>query len=122
MKKLFKVLVVVLAAMMLVACSGGNSGNGGNEGEVAEVMIWHTLTDHDEEMLQQIVDAFNAENEGKYHVTQETQPLDGFNAKVYEAVTNGVGPNLVWLFPSTAQDYIDEGLALDYSKYFADAD
>ncbi|MBR5342058.1 MAG: extracellular solute-binding protein [Erysipelotrichaceae bacterium] len=122
MKKLFKVLVVVLAAMMLVACSGGNSGNGGDEGEVAEVMIWHTLTDHDEEMLQQIVDAFNAENEGKYHVTQETQPLDGFNAKVYEAVTNGVGPNLVWLFPSTAQDYIDEGLALDYSKYFADAD
>ena len=122
MKKLFKVLVVALAAMMLVACSGGNSGNGGSEGEVAEVMIWHTLTDHDEEMLQQIVDAFNAENEGKYHVTQETQPLDGFNAKVYEAVTNGVGPNLVWLFPSTAQDYIDEGLALDYSKYFSDAD
>ena len=123
MKKLFKVISVALIALMLVACSGGKGNEGGNESAgPAEVMIWHTLTDHDEEMLQEIVDAFNAENEGVYHVTQETQPLDGFNAKVYEAVTNGVGPNLVWLFPSTAQDYIDEGLALDYSKYFADAD
>ncbi|MCR4856357.1 MAG: extracellular solute-binding protein [Erysipelotrichaceae bacterium] len=124
MKKLLKVISLALVAMMLVACSGGKGGNeGGNESAgPAEVMIWHTLTDHDEEMLQQIVDAFNAEHEGEYHVTQETQPLDGFNAKVYEAVTNGVGPNLVWLFPSTAQDYIDAGLALDYSKYFTDAD
>ena len=104
MKKLFKVLVVVLAAMMLVACSGGNSGNGGDEGEVAEVMIWHTLTDHDEEMLQQIVDAFNAENEGKYHVTQETQPLDGFNAKVYEAVTNGVRRQQIHPHPPQRQE------------------
>ena len=123
MKKLFKVISVALIAMMLVACSGGKGGNeGGEEAAASEIVFWHTLTDHDEEMVQEIVDAFNAEYEGKYHVTQETQPLDGFAAKVYEAVTNGVGPNLVWQFPNTAQDYIDAGLSLDYSKYFSDAD
>ncbi len=123
MKKLFKLISVALVAMMLVACSGGKGGNeGGEEAAASEIVFWHTLTDHDEEMVQEIVDAFNAEYEGKYHVTQETQPLDGFAAKVYEAVTNGVGPNLVWQFPNTAQDYIDAGLSLDYSKYFSDAD
>lgn len=124
MKKLIKAIVVAMAALMLVACSGGGSqGGGGSEtAEASEIVFWHTLTDHDEEMVQEIVDAFNAEYEGKYHVTQETQPLDGFEGKVYEAVTNGVGPNLVWLYPNTAQDYIDAGLSLDYSKYFTDAD
>ena len=125
MKKLFKVISLALIAMMLVACSGGgNGGNGGGEEEAkaSEIVFWHTLTDHDEEMVQEIVDAFNKEYEGTYHVTQETQPLDGFAAKVYEAVTNGVGPNIVWQFPNTAQDYIDAGLSLDYSKYFTDED
>ena len=126
MKKLFRILVTLLVAISLVACSngGGNSANngGGTEAQASEIIFWHTLTDHDEEMVQEIVDAFNAEYEGKYHVTQETQPLDGFAGKVYEAVTNGVGPNLVWQFPNTAKDYVDAGLSLDYGKYFTDAD
>jgi len=125
MKKLFKVLSLVLVAMMLVACSAGGNGGGEEKKEEAaaqEIVFWHTLTDHDFEMVQEIVDAFNAEYEGKYHVTHETQPLDGFSSKVYEAVTNGVGPNLVWLYPNTANDYVDAGLALDYSQYWTDAD
>ena len=121
MKKLFRILVTLLVAISLVACTNGG-GNSGKEEAASEIIFWHTLTDHDEEMVQEIVDAFNAEFEGKYHVTQETQPLDGFAGKVYEAVTNGVGPNIVWQFPNTAQDYVEAGLSLDYSKYFSDAD
>ena len=122
MKKLFRILVTLLVAISLVACSNGGGNGGKQEAAASEIIFWHTLTDHDEEMVQEIVDAFNAEFEGKYHVTQETQPLDGFAGKVYEAVTNGVGPNIVWQFPNTAQDYVEAGLSLDYSKYFTDAD
>ena len=122
MKKLFKALIVVLVAFMLVACSGNGGGKKEEEAAAQEIVFWHTLTDHDYEMVQEIVDAFNAEYEGKYHVTHETQPLDGFKNKVYEAVTNGVGPSLVWMYPNTANDYVDAGLSLDYSKYFTDAD
>lgn len=122
MKKLFRILVTLLVAISLVACSNGGGNGGKQEAAASEIVFWHTLTDHDEEMVQEIVDAFNAEFEGKYHVTQETQPLDGFAGKVYEAVTNGVGPNIVWQFPNTAQDYVEAGLSLDYSKYFTDAD
>ena len=115
-----KFLIMLLTALMVLSFTGCNKPQ--EDEKASEIVFWHTLTDHDEQMVREIVDAFNAEYEGKYHVTQETQPLDGFSGKVYEAVTNGVGPNLVWLYPNTAQDYIDAGLSLDYSKYFSDAD
>ena len=115
-----KFLTMLLAALMVLSFTGCNKPQ--EEEKASEIVFWHTLTDHDEQMVADIVAAFNAEYEGKYHVTQETQPLDGFSGKVYEAVTNGVGPNLVWLYPNTAQDYIDAGLSLDYSKYFSAAD
>ncbi|MBQ1379958.1 MAG: hypothetical protein IIY76_08130, partial [Erysipelotrichaceae bacterium] len=110
--------------MMLVACQGGGNNGGGSEpaAEAQEIVFWHTLTDHDEAMVTEIVDAFNAANEGKYHVTHETQPLDGFEAKVLEAVTNGVGPSLVWLYPGTATEYVGEDLAIDFGKYLTDDD
>ena len=124
MKKLFKILVTALVAMMLVACQGGGNNGGGGEqtAEAQEIVFWHTLTDHDEAMVTEIVDAFNAEYEGKYHVTHETQPLDGFEAKVLEAVTNGVGPSLVWLYPGTATEYVGEDLAIDFGQYLDDAE
>lgn len=124
MKKIFKLIVVALCAMMLVACSNGGNNGGGDEptAEAQEIVFWHTLTDHDEEMVTEIVDAFNAANEGVYHVTHETQPLDGFEAKVLESVTNGVGPSLVWLYPGTATEYVDEGLSINFGDYVTDAD
>jgi len=115
-----KFLTMLLAALMVLSFTGCTKP--AEDAKAQEIVFWHTLTDHDEQMVADIVAAFNAEYDGKYHVTQETQPLDGFSGKVYEAVTNGVGPNLVWLYPNTAQDYIDAGLALDYGKYFTAAD
>ncbi len=120
MKKLLKVISLALVAMMLVACSGGKGGNeGGESGSPTQVVFWHTLTDHDEEMVQEIVEKFNA-SQDKWEVVQLTQPLEGFEAKVYEAVTNGTGPSLVWLYPGTATEYVDAGFALDYGKYLTD--
>ena len=72
-------------------------------------------------MVQEIVEKFNASQE-EYEVVQLTQPLDGFEAKVYEAVTNGTGPSLVWLYPGTATEYVDEGFSLDFGQYLTDAD
>lgn len=121
MKKLMKVLSLLLAVFMLAACAGG--GNGGKEesSEPVEVVFWHTLTDHDEEMVAEIVDKFNA-SQDQWKVVQQTQPLDGFEAKVYEAVTNGTGPSLVWLYPGTATEYVDEGFSLDFGQYLTDAE
>ncbi len=122
MKKLFRILVTLLVAISLVACSNGGGSNGGETaGEKTKVVFWHTLTDHQFDMTDEIVKAFNA-SQDKYEVEHIAQPRDGFEAKVYETVTNGTGPNIVWLYPGTASDYVEEGLALDYGKYFTDAD
>ena len=121
MKKLFKALIVVLAAFMLVACAGNGGGGSDKPAEKTQITFWHTLTEHDEEMVQEIVDKFNA-SQDQYEVVQLTQPLDGFEAKVYEAVTNGTGPSLVWLYPGTATEYVDEGFSLDFGQYLTDAE
>lgn len=121
MKKLFKALIVVLVAFMLAACAGNGGSGNDKPAEKTQVTFWHTLTDHDEEMVQEIVEKFNA-SQDQYEVVQLTQPLEGFEAKVYEAVTNGTGPSLVWLYPGTATEYVDEGFSLDFGQYLSDAD
>ena len=120
MKKLLKVISLLLVAFMLFACAGNGGGKEEETAQAQEIVFWHTLTDHDEAMVTEIVDAFNAENEGKYHVTHETQPLDGFEAKVLESVSNGVGPSLVWLYPGTATEYVENDLAIDFGEYISD--
>jgi ABC-type glycerol-3-phosphate transport system substrate-binding protein len=75
MKKLFKALIVVLVAFMLVACAGNGGGGNDKPAEKTQVTFWHTLTDHDEEMVQEIVEKFNA-SQDQYEVVQLTQPLD----------------------------------------------
>ena len=117
MKKILSALLAVLLLFSFAGCSNG----GDKPTEKAKVTFWHTLTDHDEEMVEEIVKAFNA-SQDKWEVVQQTQTLEGFEAKVYSSVTEGTGPSLVWLYPNTAQDYVNAGLALDFGKYFKDAD
>ena len=70
MKKLFKILLVAVMAISLVACSNGGGSNGGETaGEKTKVVFWHTLTDHQFDMTDEIVKAFNA-SQDKYEVEQ----------------------------------------------------
>lgn len=119
MKRIFNILITILIVMLFVACKSGDKEK---NIEVKKIVFWHTLTDHNEDLISEIVDSFNKQNEGKYHVVQETQPFNGFEAKVLESVTNGVGPSLVWLYPNTANEYVDEDLAIDFGQYLDDAD
>ena len=123
MKKLVSILLVLLMVLGLTACSG-NGGNGGNtsDGPVT-VTIWnHTFTEGQLETFNEIIDAFNAENEGKITVVMENQERNGFDEKVYNAVASGTGPDIIMNFATTAATYVDpsseEGtLVVDMSKY-----
>ncbi|MBE6125972.1 MAG: extracellular solute-binding protein [Erysipelotrichaceae bacterium] len=92
------------------------------EEKAQEIILWHTWTSESERLIADIVEAFNAENKGKYHVTQETQPFDGFDSKTYEAVISGNGPSLVISYPNTVGSYVEKGVLLDFGKYFMDSD
>ncbi|MGL5977516.1 MAG: ABC transporter substrate-binding protein [Erysipelotrichaceae bacterium] len=114
MKKLMRGVLATTALVSLVGCTTGNAND--KTGEPIDLTIWHTFTEHHEATLQEIVADFNASQEN-ITVTALTQPLDGFSAKVYEAVSNKTGPDIVFLDSSSASDYVDAGFSVDFSKY-----
>ena len=114
---------LALAGAMLVtpgcsssqsAASSDSSGSAG--GTKTELVLWHTFTEHHEAKLQEIIADFNA-SQDQVTVTALTQPETNFASKVYEAAASGTGPDIVLLDASSAADYVDAGLALDFSQY-----
>ncbi len=117
MKKIFFIVSLVLAASLFFAgCSKKAAGNG----TAADVEIWHTYNGAQKECLESLAAKFN-ESQTKYNVKVLSQDYTGFANYVYNAVANGIGPNIIFNYGSTAVDYANEGLALNI-KPFIDGD
>ncbi len=116
MKRKTWITAVSLMTALCGCSTHSNAYTASSDNDKTEITLWHTITEVHEETLQSIIDDFNASQE-KYTVTALTQPLDGFNAKVYEAASNGTGPDLVMLDASAASDYVEEDMAVDFSDY-----
>lgn len=84
-----------------------------------QVTIWHTFTDAQQAALEKFAADFNA-SQSDYEVVVESQAYSGFLDNVYNAVANGVGPNMIINYASTAADYVKDGLVVDLSKYVFD--
>lgn len=112
MKKSFNIICLVLA-LVLSGCSSSSKSN--------EITIWHTFTEHHEEMLQEIISEYNSKQDA-FKVVAVTNPLDGFASKVYEALSNGTGPDMIMLDAATGADYVELGLTIDFSEYLTDED
>ncbi|MFR6025541.1 MAG: extracellular solute-binding protein [Christensenellales bacterium] len=107
-----KLVALMAAAVMLVAfCAGASAAT--------QVTIWHTFTDAQQAALEQFAADFNA-SQSDYEVVVESQAYSGFLDNVYNAVANGVGPNMIINYASTAADYVKDGLVVDLSKYVFD--
>lgn len=136
MKKLQMLGIFVLVTVVLIACSSKQTGEGTAEGsenndakddsseelatlEEAELVLWHTLTDHHEEALQKIIDDFN-NSQDKVTIVAQAQPYADFQSKLMQAVRNGTGPDLVRTFPSEVVNYINDDLIVDFSPYIND--
>ena len=107
-----KLVALMAAAAMLVAfCAGASAAT--------QVTIWHTFTDAQQAALEKFAADFNA-SQSDYEVVVESQAYSGFLDSVYNAVANGVGPNMIINYASTAADYVKDGLVVDLSKYVFD--
>jgi len=82
----------------------------------AKVTIWHTFTGDQDAMLNEIAAEFNA-GQGEIEVIVQSQPYQGFEGNVQSAVANGVGPDIIFNYASTAADYVNEGKVADLTKY-----
>lgn len=87
--------------------------------EKTEITIWHTFTDAQDAMLNEIANDFNA-SQDQYTVLVQSQTYQGFLDNVYNAVANKVGPNIIINYASTAADYVKDGLVVDLSQYIYD--
>ena len=86
-----------------------------------KMSIWHTFTDEQQAALERFAADFNA-SQSDYQVIVESQAYSGFLDSVYNAVANGVGPNIIMNYASTAADYVRDGLVVDLSRYVFDAE
>jgi ABC-type glycerol-3-phosphate transport system substrate-binding protein len=86
----------------------------------AEVIVWHTFTNDQNDTLNSIAEAFNA-SQSEAKVTVQSQPYQNFLENVQSAVANGVGPNIIFNYASTAAEYVEEGLVADIGKYISDS-
>lgn len=107
--------LILATCLLLGGCSTNTTPDSDTQSKT-EITLWHTFTEVHEKTLQSIINSFN-DSQDEYTVTALTQPLDGFSSKVYEAASNGTGPDMVMLDASVAADYAEEGLAVDFSDY-----
>lgn len=107
-----KFVALAAAAVMLFALCASASA-------ATQVTIWHTFTDAQQETLEKAAADFNA-SQSDYEVVVESQAYSGFLDNVYTAVANGVGPNIIINYASTAAEYVEKGLVVDLSQYVFD--
>jgi len=86
-----------------------------------QVVLWHTFTDEQESSLQEIAQAYNAQN-AEVEVVVQSQPGSGFLDKVFNGVRTGTGPNFIINFSSEAAKYVsadneEDTFVLDFAQY-----
>lgn len=116
MKKAISLICCLLIATMLVMSF---SGCRKESSEKVQIVIWHTWNVEEgggEHELKKIVEEYNA-SQDKVTVVLESQPKDGFSKKVYNAVANGVGPDIYFDFATSLPEYVDGGLVANMDDY-----
>ena len=111
MKK--NLFIFALVAVMICSLAGAAAA-----ADKVTVTWWHTFTEGQKATLEEIIAEFNAAHDD-IEVVAESQPLDGFESKVYEAVSNGTGPDIIFGYASSMPEYVDNGLAPDLLPYMS---
>lgn len=113
--KTIAICLSVVTVLLFVFAGCGNKG----DSEKKQVVIWHSWnveeggTEHE---LKLIVDEYNA-SQNEVEVVLQAQPGEGYSDKVYNAVTNNVGPDIILEFATTLPEYVKGGFLADMGKY-----
>lgn len=122
------VLSVAMIATMLVGCGGSSSAASGDaasgssasaSGEVQEItwMFWDDLNATEDLIslgYKDVIDRFNAEYEGVYHVTPITTNLEEYDAKLNALIAAGDCPDVYICNPGpNMKVYVESGAAAD---------
>jgi raffinose/stachyose/melibiose transport system substrate-binding protein len=125
MKKILSVLLTLtLIAGLLVGCGGkdsdeaSSSGDSG-DGKVQEItwMFWDDLTATEDLITKgyaEVLNRFNEQYEGKYHVTAITTNLEEYDTKLNALVASKTCPDVFICNPGpNLTQYVEAGVAAD---------
>lgn len=107
----------VCLTLALAACSGGGSSSG-SDGPV-ELTFWHGYTEADGDVLEQIVDDFNAAHDGEITITTEVNPWDVIDDTFLPALSADNGPEIVAMPAERLPVYADRGAFVDLDDFYA---
>ena len=114
MKKLIKLMLALTMAAGLAACGS----KAPVEEEATTITIWHTFTEESEKLLEQIADDFEAEHENITVDVKGGYDQKTFESVVTDAVTNGVGPNLIFNFATFAKNFDGYDKLISFDDYW----
>lgn len=137
--KLLSLVLVVILALLVVSCNNSNPDNNGKpdesskpnnntdiqepdetdtpDDEKEEIVLWYLWTGAEGEVVESIVDDFEAQN-SKYTVDSLSVPDQ---QKVIVAISSGEGPDITDDFSSNVAPYASKGIVEPLDDYIANS-
>lgn len=119
MKRLVSVVCIILITPLLLWAGGqqeaGEAGDGG-----AELSYWHLWGGSRTELVEQLIDRFQAENDG-YEFEVTFTPPNELQRKVVMAAGTGALPDVVQVHSSWMPDVNAEDTLVDLTPYLEEA-
>ena len=124
MKRLFAILLsCAMCAALLAGCSGGKSGGdaagndgGGSDGPV-KIEFWHSMGSSTGELVQEIVDEFNASQSEVYVDCIYQGDYTTAGTKLQAAAAGGNTPNVVQVEITRVGMYASQDMLLDLMPF-----
>ena len=121
-----KVVAALLASAMVVTSLAGCGAKEASGGDVVEIkwMFWDDLEATDDLISKgygEVIERFNKDYEGKYHVTPITTNLEEYYPKLNALVASNETPDVFIVSPGpNLTDYVEPGVAAPLDEYLAD--
>ena len=108
------------AAPSTAASDSADASEAGEEKtyEPTTLTFWNGFTSTDGEVLQQIVDDFNASNEWNITIEMDVMPWATFNEKLPAAIAAGNAPDFVLCSSGYYAPYVEAGSFQDVSDFY----
>ena len=108
------------AAPSTAASDSADASEAGEEKtyEPTTLTFWNGFTSTDGEVLQQIVDDFNASNEWNMTIEMDVMPWATFNEKLPAAIAAGNAPDFVLCSSGYYAPYVEAGSFQDVSDFY----
>lgn len=107
----------VCLTLALAACSGGGPSSSSDGGPV-ELTFWHGYTEADGDVLNQIVEDFNASHPDVV-ISTEVNPWDVIDDTFLPALSAGNGPQIVAMPAERIPVYADRGAFVDLDDFYS---